>query len=253
MKRSLIPLALLSLLAAGSASAQTTVTGTPAAPDAKSSAQSGGQEAVTRPNTDKPDATQPGTARAAANAKLEEGANSFTEAQTSTADGSRLQGRQGARQGRQGHLAGRGDAQRQAGQGRRRLQGQRRRAVVAAPPRVPSRQQEVPHGPADLTALYDDYDAASTAVTRLEAAGIPNGDISIVSSNEGDRHAGRLRTTTEVGATDHAARAPRPGAREPGRPWARCSGGRPGSSPGSASWPFRASARWWRRAGSWPP
>lgn len=82
MKRSLIPLALLSLLAAGSASAQTTVTGTPAAPDAKSSAQSGGQEAVTRPNTDKPDAAQPGTARAAANAKLEEGANSFTEAQT---------------------------------------------------------------------------------------------------------------------------------------------------------------------------
>lgn len=56
-----------------------------------------------------------------------------------------------------------------------------------------------------LTALYDDYDAASTAVTRLEAAGIPHGDISIVSSNEGDRHAGRLRTTTEVGATDHAA------------------------------------------------
>lgn len=52
-----------------------------------------------------------------------------------------------------------------------------------------------------ITALYDDYDAASTAVTKLEAAGIPHGDISIVSSNEGDRHAGRLRTTTDVDGT----------------------------------------------------
>ena len=37
---------------------------------------------MTRPNTDKPDATKPATTKAAANAKLEEGANSFTEAQT---------------------------------------------------------------------------------------------------------------------------------------------------------------------------
>lgn len=35
-----------------------------------------------------------------------------------------------------------------------------------------------------ITALYDDYDAASTAVGKLEAAGIPHADISIVSSNE---------------------------------------------------------------------
>ncbi|GJD74671.1 MULTISPECIES: hypothetical protein [Methylobacterium] len=81
MKRSLTTLALLSLLGASPAFAQTTVTGTPA-PDAKSSANSGGQEAVTRPNTDKPDATKPATTQAAAHAKLEEGANSFTEAQT---------------------------------------------------------------------------------------------------------------------------------------------------------------------------
>lgn len=81
MKRSLTTLALLSVLGASPAFAQTTVTGTPA-PDAKSSATSGGQEAVTRPNTDKPDATKPGAAHAAAHAKLEEGANSFTEAQT---------------------------------------------------------------------------------------------------------------------------------------------------------------------------
>jgi hypothetical protein len=55
-----------------------------------------------------------------------------------------------------------------------------------------------------ITALYDDYDAASTAVSKLEAAGVAHGDISIVSSNEGDRHAGRLQTTTDVsGHGDH--------------------------------------------------
>lgn len=43
-----------------------------------------------------------------------------------------------------------------------------------------------------ITALYDDYDAASSAVAKLEAAGIPHADISIVSSNEGDRHGGRI-------------------------------------------------------------
>ena len=58
-----------------------------------------------------------------------------------------------------------------------------------------------------ITALYDDYDAASTAVTQLEAAGIPHANISIVSSNEGDRHAGRLQTTNEVGGTDHGETA----------------------------------------------
>ncbi|MCJ2075897.1 hypothetical protein FV232_11635 [Methylobacterium sp. WL30] len=52
-----------------------------------------------------------------------------------------------------------------------------------------------------ITALYDDYDAASTAVSRLEAAGISHGDISVVSNNEGDRHAGRL------GTGDHAETA----------------------------------------------
>ena len=80
MNRTLQTFAILTVLGASPALAQTTVTGTPA-PDAKSSATSGGQEAVTRPNTDKPDATKPATTKAAANAKLEEGANSFTEAQ----------------------------------------------------------------------------------------------------------------------------------------------------------------------------
>lgn len=76
-----IPTALLlaAMLGTG-ASAQTTTTGSPAAPDAKTSQQSGGQQSVTRPNTDK--ATPDGMpANAQANVKLEKGANSFTESQ----------------------------------------------------------------------------------------------------------------------------------------------------------------------------
>jgi len=54
-----------------------------------------------------------------------------------------------------------------------------------------------------ITALYDDYNDASAAVSKLEAAGIAHSDISIVSSNEGDRHAGRLRGTTDLDASVH--------------------------------------------------
>lgn len=81
LQRHLTAIAFMTLLGTGSGFAQTTTTGSPA-PDAKSSAKSGGQEAVTRPNTDKPDVNHPATTQAATNAKLEEGANSFTEAQT---------------------------------------------------------------------------------------------------------------------------------------------------------------------------
>ncbi|HEX8418305.1 MAG TPA: general stress protein, partial [Methylobacterium sp.] len=41
-----------------------------------------------------------------------------------------------------------------------------------------------------VTGLFDDYEQAAKAVDRLEALGIPHADISIVASNEGDRHAG---------------------------------------------------------------
>ena len=41
-----------------------------------------------------------------------------------------------------------------------------------------------------ITALFDRYEDASAAVTKLEAAGVPHSDISLVSNNEGDRHAG---------------------------------------------------------------
>lgn len=70
----------LALLAASSALAQTTVTGKPAS-GAETSEKSGGQQAVARPNTDRPDATNPATTGTASTAKLEEGSNSFTEAQ----------------------------------------------------------------------------------------------------------------------------------------------------------------------------
>ena len=43
-----------------------------------------------------------------------------------------------------------------------------------------------------VTAMFDSYEDASTAVVKLEAGGIPHAEISIVSNNEGDRHAGRL-------------------------------------------------------------
>ena len=50
-----------------------------------------------------------------------------------------------------------------------------------------------------LSALFDHYDDAAAAVTKLEAAGIPHSDISLV-SNKADT------TTTEAGDTaDHAA------------------------------------------------
>lgn len=81
MRKTLSTLAMLATLAACPALAQTTVTGKPA-PDASTSEKSGGQQAVTRPNTDRPDANNPATTGTASRAKLEEGSNSFTEAQT---------------------------------------------------------------------------------------------------------------------------------------------------------------------------
>lgn len=43
-----------------------------------------------------------------------------------------------------------------------------------------------------ITALFDDYEEGAKAVDRIEAEGIPHADISIVASNEGERHAGRV-------------------------------------------------------------
>lgn len=70
--------AILLVGALGSGAVAQTTTGSPASPDAKTSQQSGGQQSVTRPNTDKmtPDGTSTGST---ASTKLEKGANSFTE------------------------------------------------------------------------------------------------------------------------------------------------------------------------------
>ena len=73
---------ILTALGTGGALAQTTTTGKPAAPDAKTSQQSGGQQSVTRPNSDKMDANGANTGAATSNVKLEKGANSFTEGET---------------------------------------------------------------------------------------------------------------------------------------------------------------------------
>jgi len=58
-----------------------------------------------------------------------------------------------------------------------------------------------------LTALYDRYEDATTAVTKLEAAGVPHADISLVSNKadaaaDGDEHtAEHAATGTGAGAT----------------------------------------------------
>lgn len=43
-----------------------------------------------------------------------------------------------------------------------------------------------------ITALFDRYEDAATAVSKLEAAGISHGDISIVANNADDRHSGHV-------------------------------------------------------------
>ncbi len=79
MRPSLPTIIAFTVLSASTAIAQTTTTGTPST-SGTSSGQSGGQNAVTRPNTDKP-AGSPMATGAPGTVKLEPGANSFTEAQ----------------------------------------------------------------------------------------------------------------------------------------------------------------------------
>ena len=79
MRSKITAFMVFSLVGSGLAFAQTTTTGKPAAPDAKTSQQSGGQQSVTRPNTDKMDASGGNSGASATNVKLEKGANSFTE------------------------------------------------------------------------------------------------------------------------------------------------------------------------------
>ncbi|MGU3539423.1 hypothetical protein [Methylobacterium sp. A54F] len=55
-----------------------------------------------------------------------------------------------------------------------------------------------------ITALFDDYDAAARAVDKLEAEGIPHGNISIVAGNAEDRHSGRVTAPTQAPRKDTA-------------------------------------------------
>ena len=43
-----------------------------------------------------------------------------------------------------------------------------------------------------ITAMYDRYEEAATAVGKIEAMGVPHADISIVGNNEGDRNSSHL-------------------------------------------------------------
>ncbi|RVU17397.1 hypothetical protein [Methylobacterium oryzihabitans] len=45
-----------------------------------------------------------------------------------------------------------------------------------------------------LSALYDSYDDAAAAVRKVEAAGVPHSDISLVAQNEGDRYSSHVGT-----------------------------------------------------------
>ncbi|MEH3144257.1 MAG: hypothetical protein PGN34_02660 [Methylobacterium frigidaeris] len=60
-----------------------------------------------------------------------------------------------------------------------------------------------------LSALYDSYDDAAAAVRKVEAAGVPHADISIVAQNEGDRYSGHVGGSdaggSDVGKTGETA------------------------------------------------
>jgi uncharacterized protein (TIGR02271 family) len=52
-----------------------------------------------------------------------------------------------------------------------------------------------------ITAFFDKYEDAVEAVRRLEAAGVPNRDISLIASNEGDRYSSHATRTFD--GTNH--------------------------------------------------
>jgi uncharacterized protein (TIGR02271 family) len=53
-----------------------------------------------------------------------------------------------------------------------------------------------------ITAFFENYEDASEAVSRLEAAGVPHRDISLVANNEGERYSSHAKRTFD-GTTDH--------------------------------------------------
>ena len=80
MRTTLMSATVMALLVAAPVLAQTTITGQPVTGGA-SSATSGGQNAVTRPNTDRTTAGNTARPTDSANVKLESGASSFTKGQ----------------------------------------------------------------------------------------------------------------------------------------------------------------------------
>ena len=85
-----------------------------------------------------------------------------------------------------------------------------------------------------ITRLFDNYSDGAAAVRELEALGISHDDMSIVANNARGEHAG---------LKDH-------GDVERGASTGALIGGAGGLLAGLACWPFRDSARSWRRGGS---
>ncbi|ACA18324.1 hypothetical protein M446_3958 [Methylobacterium sp. 4-46] len=58
-----------------------------------------------------------------------------------------------------------------------------------------------------ISALFDSYDDAAAAVRKVEAAGVPHSDVSIVANNEGDRYSGHATAHDTAHKTSDGAGA----------------------------------------------
>ena len=103
-----------------------------------------------------------------------------------------------------------------------------------------------------LTALFDDYDAAASAVDQLEAAGIPHTDISIISNRADTRRPTPQPSEQPPGGTAPVV-ADATDSAGTGATVGTVLGGSAACSPASDFSPYRVSVPWWRPGGWWPP
>ncbi len=99
-----------------------------------------------------------------------------------------------------------------------------------------------------VTALFDRYEDASAAVAKLEAGGVPHGNISLVGNNERQGGLAEASGPTDTSTAEHAKDGTGAGAT-----LGTVVGGQPGCSPASASSRFRGSARCCRRVAGRDP
>ena len=146
------------------------------------------------------DVNASGTVNVLALSALEKGANSFTEGQAKSriasagfSDVSEL------KKDDQGVWRGTATRGRQAAAGRLRLQGQHRSSVTGAI--TPPLHRILDMATRTATALYHNYTSAADAVGKLEAAGIPHDNISIVSNDADNNGKYNDHPGTGAGAT----------------------------------------------------